>query len=219
MFCVSAVFNLGFGALHLLRVWAKNQPAGFEFFRDPRFSLEYDRGFAEWFEYGVTTLTVVALVLCALRFRIGAYWAFVAAHVWIGFDNALKFHEEIGLWVRSSSRSWPPVVRSDAGSEVVYFALVALIGAAAFWGVWRTTPGPHRPAFTLLALGLLSIGVFAVGVDVFHTGGLWGPLKETAVILVEDGGEALALSANLAIAMGILAAANRRPRPSLAVAP
>lgn len=214
IFCALASVNLAFDVLHVAHVWAGNEPAGLQFLRAPAFSVEQDRGFSERWEYAVSSLIVLALVGSAARYRVGSYLAFAVAHGWLGLDNGFQVHEQVGAWVRSIGEQAPALVASPSGSEVSYFCVVALLGAAMLWAAWRATPAAHRPNFLLLSTGLLGIGLFAVGVDAFHTSGLWRPWKETLVILVEDGGESLALTANLALAAGIFLGAGgaRRER-------
>lgn len=180
--------------------------------RDARLSIERDRGFSESWEYVVSGLTCLALVGSAALYRVGAYLSFAAAHAWLALDNGFQFHEQVGEGLRSIGERAPALVGSPAGSEVSYFCVVAILGAGMIWAAWRATPAAHRSIFLLLSASLAGIGLFAVGVDAFHTSGVWRPWKETPVILVEDGGESLALSANLALAAGILLGAARARR-------
>lgn len=200
IFCALASVNLTFDALHVARVWALHQPFGFDFFRDYRFSIVVDRGFAEQFEYAVSALTAAALFGLAWRSKVPAYLVLALAHCWLALDNAFKLHEQIGEALRDPSQ---PFAASVAVGEAAYFAVVGIVGAASLFVASRTTPDEHRRTLSWLTLGLMAIGVFAVGIDALHATDLWRPLKETVVILLEDGGEALALSANLALTASV----------------
>lgn len=202
VFCVLACVNLGFDALHVAHIWAENQPAGFETLRNPRFGITTDRGFSERFEYAISGLTILILIAMAARTRIGAYLWLAAAHAWLVIDNGMELHEQIGAWIAVRAGEGSSLKAAQLG-ELGYFATVGLAGGAALWIAWRTAPRPHQAMVALLVAGLVGIGVFAVGADAFHASDLWRPLKETIVVMLEDGSESLALSANLAIVVGL----------------
>ena len=208
IFCALASVNLTLDAIYIARVWAMKQEAGLEFLRShPRLSIDEDQGLSELFEYLESGLTALALVWCAARYRVGAYVAFATAHLWLLLDNGLSVHEHVGAWIRSVAPLPSSMTISQPGGELSYFGAVGAIGVTGFWVACRKAPSAHRPMLALLGAGLLGIGFFAVGVDVVHASGVWSPAQEALVILVEDGGEALAISASLAIAAGILCGA------------
>jgi hypothetical protein len=217
VFCLVACISLSFDALHLAHTWAGNQPSGFETLRDPRFRITTDRGFSERFEYAMSGLTILILTAMAVRTRIGAYLWLAAAHAWLAIDNGMELHEQIGAWIAVRSGAGSSLKAAQLG-ELGYFAGLGLAGGAALWIAWRTAPRPHQPLIALLVAGLVGIGVFAVGADAFHASDLWRPLKETIVIMLEDGSESLALGANLAIAVGLFQGARAASPTSVSTA-
>lgn len=162
------------------------------------FSIEFDRGYAEMFQYlkaaGICTL----LAWLFLRHRAAVLFAWVGVYGYLLADDMLRVHERggrrIAEWLNyPASFGLQP---KDLGELTVAALVGAMVLPALLLGYWRATPKTRRIAEDLFLL-LLALLFFGIGVDMVHAWVAHTPLNDW-VGMIEDGGEMAALSATLA---------------------
>ena len=181
----------------------------------PLLNFAAEHGAAETWEYGKSAATALAAGWLFWKERQPIYAALSAAHAWLAFDNALGLHEafgaRLGAGVPAALR--PGLIPEHAG-ELIFFVLFGALAAAVFAAAIAAGGREHRRLGTGLAVAFFSLGLFAVGMDVLHALPLFSgaPGRETAFVLLEDGGESLVLSFNAALTIAFAVAGAPRPR-------
>lgn len=164
---------------------------------DPRFRLDWDRDYAETFQYLKEFWIVLLLFYLALRDWAPLYLGFAGFFAYLGLDDLWRIHERLGgsiLGARLPDLSL--FGRSFAGYDLgqtlyavaiglAVFALVMLAYRRAHWGVQRT-------ARTLLLL-LVALAYFGIFFDILNALVLGGAL-EAFFIFAEEGGEHLIMT-------------------------
>lgn len=211
------ICDLVFISLHVTHM-ATRIVDGLGWFRDHRFSLEVDNGFAERFEYGKTAACIVAMFGCWIRTRQPVYAAFAAALAFVLADNAFYVHETFGEVAKGA---FAPAARAFQGApqalgELAFYAVVgpAIFGLVA--AAFQRTRADHRPFALAFVLVLLALGFFGVGVDLLHAAVRYlHPVVNAGFGFVEDGGELVILSLACALSLAAFATceADRRARP------
>lgn len=180
--------------------------AQFGDWQSQRWSIEWDRGYAEIWQYAKVVFIVFMLLHVAVRR--GAQdrmcclaWALL--FVWMLADDGLQLHERLGAVLASSLA---PVIATghlaQAVAEVIVMLAIALLFLA--WILWASASASLRwRAWTLgLLAGLASLAFFAIAIDLVHAL-LRTPLLHALLGLIEEGGEMLCLSAVLFLAVAI----------------
>jgi hypothetical protein len=187
--------DITFIALHLVNVetgWFHGVPL----------SLEADGGLPETYQY----IKIFWIVLCLAstfwrtRVRLYGYWALVFAFLLV--DDAGQIHERVGAWL---GRSYAVPVAfglrpNDIGeltfAVVVGLAMLALVGFAS----WRVGEQARRVSRDILCL-VLVLAFIGVPVDTLHVIAYFQrSLLAQVLLVVEDGGEMLVMSALMAYA-------------------
>ena len=175
----------------------------YEFLRQHYLNLSRDRGFAEIFNYLQATVCAALLfgAFVASGQRVHAAWALVFAFVVM--DDAFSIHERIGLYLRTTFvlPTLPGLHPQDTGELVVWGAAGAFLLPVLVWGFRNSSPeavgfgGVFALTFTLLVF-------FGVIVDMLHAafGTAWRG-THFLFIVVEDGGEMLAVALACAAAL------------------
>lgn len=187
------VADLAFFALHLAQ-----SPEGM--FDEPRFRLDWDRGYAETFQY-LKELWIVALLgYLALRGRSVLYAAFAGLFAYLGLDDAVRLHERVGggmLGARLPDIPTPGGVLSGYDWGQALYALTVgltfLLLVALFYR--RSAPGSRRVARTLVLL-LAALACFGVATDILNAllpAGSW----DAGFVFAEEAGEHLVMTAVL----------------------
>lgn len=197
--------DLAFFMVHLLYA-----PDGL--FDDERFRLDWDRGYAETFQY-IKALWIVALLLyAALRARSSLLLTFAAFFAYLGLDDAVRLHERIGGTLIGSSLPDIPlpggILRGYDWGQTLYAVVVGLAMLFAVLSLYRrSTLGVRRTARTLLLL-LVTLAYFGVANDVLIALLPTGPW-DSALVFFEEAGEHLVMSTIL----GYLFVLMGRPHP------
>lgn len=209
-------------ALDLLFITVSLARPGFSALASPMFSLTEDGGYSEIYQYakwaGIAALMFVAAQLHHGRgFAVwGLFGLFLLA------DDALQIHERVGDWVNL----WLPFTpafnlrREDVGelasSLVVGLGFLALLAVA---GRKAADDFRHATCDFAVLVGLLA--VVGVGVDLAHAALEPGPAWNTALTVLEDGGE-LIIASVMCWYAGVLAgvgAVTSRTRPATRLRP
>ncbi|MGQ0553490.1 MAG: hypothetical protein ACT4PU_09760 [Planctomycetota bacterium] len=161
----------------------------------PLYSLETDRGYAEWFQY-LKELWIVALLLLLLqRTRELGYLAWALLFAYLLSDDALKLHERWGYALGERWQLGPVLgLRPDDLGEVAVCVLVGgslllLIG----WVHRRGSPAFRQASRSLLRL-LVLLACFGVGLDLLGMTLERGSVAKHVVGALEDGGEMIVMS-------------------------
>ena len=179
--------DLGFILLHVLHMDSGPNPSTL-------FSLEYDGGYAEYFQYLKFCLISVMLLLLFWRTRDILYASWMVVFTYLLLDDSLFIHEQLGEYVAKALnlpffKGLRPLdlgellVNGVAGSVVLVLLAVAYKRAAA---------EARIVGRTLMVLLLLTV-FFGVVVDTFHSNYLYYPWAP-AVGTIEDAGEMVCIS-------------------------
>jgi hypothetical protein len=162
---------------------------------DPLYSLETDRGYAEFFQYAKELWIVVLLLGIWLRTRHWGFFAWALLFTYLLLDDSLEIHETLG-GVIAANLPWDGYLGlrgQDYGelavSAIAGGSLAVLIGAAYL----RASTNFRQVTHHLLML-LMLIVFFGVVVDMLHIAVDMGRRVSIGLAVVEDGGEMVAMS-------------------------
>lgn len=199
------VWDLAEAGLYVGHILAQHGRAP-AWLQNPIFNMNREFGLGEGVEYAKALTTVTALAICARRGGGGIFVLLAALHTWLGFDNALALHERIGALVGRSllgGESLGLARSADLGQFLYLLAFgIALIGA--FRLALRHTSRFLAPTALTLVVATMTPGLFGVFADVFQATPMAEPLSHTMLVLIEDGGETVALSLIAALSIGCL---------------
>lgn len=158
---------------------------------DPAWSIEQDRGYAEWFQYAKEFACLLLLAFMArwpaLR-GTGLAWSMVLA--WILVDDSFSLHEQAAAWwVEGRPAPAPPLYIA----ELLFMGLVSALLLPGVVVAWQQGQAVARQLAIRIGLALSLFVVFAVGVDLLHalvTHRIGHPLLG----LAEEAGEMASLS-------------------------
>ncbi|MDY6948808.1 MAG: hypothetical protein SXG53_24195, partial [Pseudomonadota bacterium] len=149
-----------------------------------------------------------ALCMLALfhRTRAVLYLGWAVVFAFLLLDDAFQFHENFGHWL-GSQYSLPVAfgLRSEDIGELLFASLIGgatvlLIG----FGYWRGDADARIVARDI-ALLVIVLAALGVGVDMLHVITYFkAPLLGQVLLIVEDGGEMLVVSAIAAYTFNIL---------------
>jgi hypothetical protein len=196
--------DAGFALLHLINVETG-------WLRGTEISLEADGGPAEIYQYVKEFWIIVCMVLAFVSTRRAVYasWAFVFLFLLV--DDAGKLHENVGAWL--GQRYGLPAVfglRPDDMGELLFagavgLSTIAVVGVA----VRRGTEQCRRISRDLFSL-IFVLALFGVVVDMLHVVAYLGESLLAQVLLVlEDGGEMIVMSALTAYAFHVVSHVGR----------
>lgn len=162
-------------------------------------AITHDGGYGEMFQYLKQFWIALMLASAAMRWRDRLLWCWSAAFGYLLLDNALSLHERAGAWLANQGQVAEQFdVPARALGELVFFALIGIIGCVAFAvavaGDTKRFTLPNRVLLLLFAV----LVFFGVGVDLLHSFAQARGWPGCGVI--EDGGEMLAMSAITAYA-------------------
>ena len=173
--------------------------------RGVRLSLEAEGGMAETYQY-VKEFWIAACMAAAFRrTRVPLYASWALVFAFVLFDDALQIHERAGAWL-GRAYALPTMfgLRPDDVGELLFAAMVgasvlALVGVA----TWRGGEQARRISRDMLCL-LTAFAILGVLVDTLHVVAyVQRSLVEQLLLVVEDGGEMLVMSALTAYAFHV----------------
>ncbi|MCY7277757.1 MAG: hypothetical protein LH702_29475 [Phormidesmis sp. CAN_BIN44] len=157
------------------------------------YSIETDRGFAEFFQYMKEYWCVLLLGLIVVKKRSPLYLSWMFLFLYILVDDFAAIHEQLGSII-SNSLGFIPMLRlrgQDFG-ELFVFASVGLFLLIYVGIAYRLGDSLFRKASKSLITMLFTLALFGVLVDLLH---VMAPAKLTNVMgLLEDGGEMIVIS-------------------------
>jgi hypothetical protein len=192
--------DLLFMGLHLLHIYSREvADLGFS---DNRFSLYQDAGFGELYQYPKTFLIVLLLIGLSLRPARRSYLIWAGLFLYLLLDDSLRLHERLGRTVAGQLEYIPGLqLRAQDFGELTVLAVVGLLFAVFLALAWQRSDRDFRRDSKYLTLLVGCLALFGVVLDMVHVivrareaAGAIGLLGVTAIGLLEDGGELVAMS-------------------------
>lgn len=191
--------DLAFIVLHVLYIETS-------LLRGRPFSLEADNGLPEAYQYVKQFWVALSAAALFRRTRSVVYagWALVFAFLLL--DDAFQFHEHFGKWL-GSQYSLPVAfgLRPDDIGELLFASAIGgttvlMIG----FGYWRGDASARIVTRDMAMLVVVLAGL-GVGVDILHVITYFkAPLLAQFLLIVEDGGEMLVVSAIAAYVFNVV---------------
>ncbi len=196
-------------ALHIAHVIAGSQ---FDFgqvlfnagLKAKRFSITFDRGYGECFEYLMLAIIVIGLARLAFTTRQPIYFALLFIFIYYLADNSLMIHENLGVSLVHWLDLQPAFgLRARDFGELGTWALfgVPLLGYLCF-ALWRSD-GSHKVVGLTLTGSFFVLAFFGGVIDMVQVlargHGIWTRL----VSFVEDGGEMAVVVVIVALTLSV----------------
>jgi hypothetical protein len=191
--------DLAFIVLHVLYVETS-------LLRGRPFSLEADNGLPEAFQYVKQFWVALCMAAMFRRVREVVYIGWAVVFAFLLLDDAFQFHEHIGKWL-GEQYSLPTVsgLRQDDIGELLFAGFIGgittlLIG----FGYWRGNADARIISRDMVLMVIVLAGL-GVGVDILHVITYFkAPLLAQFLLILEDGGEMLVVSAMVAYMVNVL---------------
>jgi len=206
--------DFAFFAVHLLYA-----PDGL--FDDERFRLDWDRGYAETFQYVKEFWIVFLLLYLALRSRALIYLVFAGFFAYLGLDDSVRLHERIGGGILGTRLGDLNLFgRTLEGWDLGQMFYAVGVGLGALFLIMvlyhRSRPEIQHVARNMLLL-LVTLAYFGVFTDILNAF-IRGDALDPFFVFMEEGGEHLVMTTILGY-LFILVEGNRAHRSSHADAP
>ncbi len=197
-----------FIALHLLNEGSPSVD-------DRLYALHVDRSYSEAFQYLKLSWVAFLLAAVARTRRAPVLGAWSATFLYLACDDALQIHERGGAWVvRELGLPGAFGLRDQDMGELLVSggAGIVLFGAIALLHRRSGDDAKHASRDLLLLTGLLVL--FGVGFDMLHQL-VNDTFLRAAFVVLEDGGELIAVSLLAAYAFRLHLAGGHVPAPLL----
>jgi len=157
-----------------------------------RLSLETEMGVAQFYGWVKAGAAAFLLYKAWRRFRSPTAGLWAGALTYLGADDALRFHEQLGTFLADEFGIGEvgPLRGQDVG-ELIAYALILVAAVAALLIAERRDQGRFPTMLTSVMVPV--VGVFLFFAVVVDTVG--GVLPHVLQIAVEDGGELISLTA------------------------
>ncbi len=158
------------------------------------FSIEHDRGLAEFFQYAQELFVIVALALTGIRYRDFRLFSWGLLFLYLLGDDAFSIHENVGMLLSQRFEFHPPFIQPKDLGELLVSGIAGLILFSGI-GLCYLRGSAYFKALThdlFMLLGMLVF--FGVVVDMVHSG--VGNVRKVTYLLslLEDGGEMFMMS-------------------------
>jgi len=159
------------------------------------YSLETDRGYAEFYQYMKELWIGVLFLVLAVRWREVGYVAWALLFFFLLADDALELHERVGGQIAAVMEFEPPfgLRRQDVG-ELAFVAAIggAMLGLMSAFYVFGSPDFKKTTRFFFAGIcALVSVGV---GVDLIHSAVDFEWRLNLLLLTFEDGGELAIIS-------------------------
>jgi hypothetical protein len=170
------------------------------------FSLEADNGLPEAFQYVKQFWVALCMGLMFRRVREVVYIGWTIVFTFLLLDDAFQFHEHMGKWL-GEQYALPVAfgLRPDDIGELLFAGFIGgvttvLIG----FGYWRGGADARIVSRDMVIM-VIALAALGVGVDVLHVISYFkAPLLAQFLLILEDGGEMLVVSAMVAYMVNVL---------------
>ncbi len=159
---------------------------------------------ASIWNYGKLMLLCSTLVFLSVRLRRVSFSVMAFLFLLLFFDDYFEIHDRIGRAIGQKYWLGPlEILGPQNQGETFVYLIIFLIALVLIWIVFATAQRQDRAFFESITVGIFVLGFFGVVVDVLHGFGnafvnsASGSLRyiiNNAFVLVEDGGELLAIS-------------------------
>ena len=190
--------DVGFTLLHLIYVETG-------WLRGARISLEADGGPAEIFQYLKEFWVAVCMVAAFVLTRRAVFVSWALVFLFLLADDSMQLHENVGTWLGERYALPAPFgMRSKDIGELLFAAtaglvMLAVVGVA----LWRGSENCRRVSQNLGVL-VVTLGVVGILLDALHVIAYFGDsLLAQVLLVVEDGGEMIVMSAMTAYAFQV----------------
>ena len=186
--------DIVFIILHALLVYLVFIRIDFDWSITP-FMLNNDDGYPEMFQYLKFLAAIIMLIYLLIKGKGIGYISWLLLFVLMLFDDSLKLHERFGAWVVEKFNYKPMFGLRDVDlGELTFVALFGIV--LLFFIVIGYYYGDKKYRKTNIDLGILFFILlcFGVGVDMIHEFVEYNRYSDLLIILIEDGGEMIALS-------------------------
>lgn len=191
--------DLAFIVLHVLYVETS-------LLRGRPFSLEADNGLPEAFQYVKQFWVALCMAVLFRRVRAMVYLGWTLVVTFLLLDDAFQFHEQVGEWL-GKEYSLPVAfgLRPDDIGELLFAGFIGAITTLLIgFGYWRGN-ADARIVSRDMVLMLIVLAGLGVGVDILHVITYFkAPLLAQFLLILEDGGEMLVVSAMVAYTVNVL---------------
>lgn len=166
--------------------------------RDDGFKIHKDGGYAELFEYIKLSCAALGLGWLAWRERQVIYGIGALLLSFLLFDNALTWHEQVGVWGSEVLDSIGVVhVLAEEIVQAVFWIVIGGLFVLAGWRASRRSDGKARYYARQIAWGIAGLALFGIVFDVIHSAIVM--VQQSRIIngvfaVIEDGGELVVLS-------------------------
>ena len=159
---------------------------------NPLYSLEKDRGYAEFYQYIKQYWVIILLIILAVRKKHIHYLSWSILFAYLVLDDSLRIHETFGRYiVNYFDLQGEFYLRAQDFGELSVLALFCSLIFLLIGFTYLTSDTPTKRVSKHLFMLVLSIAFFGVGVDIIHVVIPWG---QSIWGLIEDGGEMLIMS-------------------------
>ena len=178
------------------------------------FSLEADNGLPEAFQYVKQFWVALCMALMFRRVREVVYIGWMLVFTFLLMDDAFQIHEHIGQWL-GANYALPVVfgLRPDDIGELLFAAFIGSVTTVLIgFGYWRGDADARIVSRDMIIMVIVLAGL-GVGVDILHVITYFkAPLLAQFLLILEDGGEMLVVSAMVAYMVNVL---NHRGRATV----
>ncbi|MGW8481808.1 hypothetical protein ACWGJP_01620 [Microbacterium sp. NPDC055903] len=174
------------------------------------FDLGADRGYGEFLQYAKWLWSALLLAALAVSARMPVAWAWMAACLYLLFDDAFLLHERAG-WAFRDMVPGGPGWAVHTG-EILFIGLIGVLIVIGVTLTHRRTDAALRGISWVMAALMAGIALFGVVIDAIHHLLFPGPGLRSFFTTIEDGGELLVLSLVVAFLFAA-ATGGHRPEP------
>jgi hypothetical protein len=159
------------------------------------FSLELDRGYAEFFQYAKVFSIAMMLLAVTARSRIAGYGVWALLFVYLLLDDAFQIHEDFGGYLASRLEFAPAIgLRAQDFGELAVSVIAAVVFLSLLALFYSSAAGGFRKASRHLLVLLVALAFFGIFVDLLHVAVKMGWKITWLFGVIEDGGEMVAVS-------------------------
>ena len=159
------------------------------------FMVNYDGGFPEIFQYIKYISIITAIIYILYQKKEYNYFSWLLLFTLLFFDDALSFHEQFGGFAAERFNYKPMFgLRAQDLGELTYVALFGPLVLLALVLGYRNGNGKYKKTNLDLVLLFSLFLFFGIVIDMLHVLFEDNRYTKLLMVLLEDGGEMLALS-------------------------
>jgi len=158
------------------------------------FSIIYDRGIGEFFQYFKELAIFILFILMAMKTKQNVYLSWGALFLYLLLDDSLKIHETLGgvLATKFQMISFWKFRGQDMG-ELIVVGVVGIVMLIFLAFGYMGASKEHQAQSKVLGILLVALVGFGVFLDVIISAFDWYELR-MIFHLIEDGGEMVVMS-------------------------